>query len=194
MFYIVGLGNPGAKYARTRHNIGWLALDACVAAWELPESRLVKKYQSRVSEGMVGGEPVVLAYPETFMNNSGEAVKALVPKGASSQLIVVYDEVDLPVGEFRISFGNSAGGHNGISSIIERLGTKDFVRVRIGVAERGSETGKAVRPAGEDLAAYVLGTFRPEEREVYEKLFPVIVEVIETIMLEGREKAMNKFN
>jgi len=194
MFYIVGLGNPGTKYARTRHNIGWLALDACIAAWELPESRLVKKYQSFVSEGMVRGEPVLLAYPETFMNNSGDAVKALVPKGAASQLIVVYDEVDLAVGDFRISFGNSAGGHNGVSSIIERLGTKDFVRVRIGVAARGVETGKAIRPSGEDLASYVLGTFTPEEKEHYTKVFPVVVEAVETIMLEGYEKAMNRFN
>jgi PTH1 family peptidyl-tRNA hydrolase len=128
------------------------------------------------------------------MNSSGIAVRKLVPKGAHDQLIVVYDDVDLPVGEMKISYGNGAGGHNGVLSLIETLGTKDFVRVRIGVAGKGGETGAAVRPAGEDLAAYVLGKISPIEQEAYNKLFPTVVEAVMTLITEGKERAMNKFN
>ncbi len=194
MFYIVGLGNPGTKYAKTRHNIGWLVCDALVTSLELSEAKIVKKYEGRVSEGMLEGVSVTVLYPETFMNSSGVAVRKLVPKGAHDQLIVIYDDVDLPVGELKISYGNGAGGHNGVTSIIGELGTKDFIRVRIGVAQKGSETGATIRPAGEDLAAYVLGKISPAEQDVYKKLFPTVVEAVMTVITDGKERAMNKFN
>ncbi len=194
MFYIVGLGNPGTKYAKTRHNIGWQALDVLISHWELPEPKHIKKYDGEVSEGMVEGEPVTLLYPATFMNNSGAAVRKLVPKGAHDQLILIYDEVDLPCGEVKISYGNGAGGHNGVASVIATLGTKDFVRIRIGVARSSSDTNKAIRPSGEDLSNYVLGKVTAEESVVYKTLLPQVVEMVETIMLEGKEKAMNRCN
>lgn len=193
-YIIVGLGNPGSKYAKTRHNIGWLVCDALVSTLELSEAKLVKKYEGRVSEGMVAGEPITVLYPETFMNSSGTAVRKLVPKGAHDQLIVIYDDVDLPTGDMKISYGNGAGGHNGVASIIETLGTRDFVRVRVGVAQRGSETGETLRPNGEDLAAYVLGKISPAEQGIYEKLFPTVVEAVVTIITDGKERAMNKYN
>ena len=194
MFYIVGLGNPGTKYAKTRHNIGWLACDAIAAAYHFSDPRLVKKLQGQVREGEIQNTPVTMLYPETFMNSSGLAVRKLVPKDAINRLIVLYDEVDLPVGTIKISFGNGAGGHNGVVSLIQELGTKDFIRVRIGVATKGSETGLAVRPAGEDLARYVLATFTPDEQDVYSKLFPTIIEAVATIITEGKDRAMNRFN
>jgi PTH1 family peptidyl-tRNA hydrolase len=193
MFYIVGLGNPGAKYEKTRHNAGWWVLDACVAAWELPEPVLRKRIDGRVSDGLVLGEEVTVLYPETFMNNSGAAVAKIVPKDAVSQLILVYDDVDMPVGSLKISFGNGAGGHNGVASVIERLGTKDFVRVRIGVSPT-SEAGATLRPQGEDLAAYVLAKVPAAEMKQYKETVVRALEAIEMIMTEGKERAMNKFN
>ncbi len=194
MFYIVPLGNPGAKYQYTRHNIGWLACDVLLAAFDLPEAVPSKKYLGRISEGVIGDAAITVLYPDTFMNKSGEAVKKLVKKGEQSQLIVVYDDVDLPAGDLKISFGNGAGGHNGVASIIEKLGTKDFIRVRIGVAARGSETGQAIRPTSEELAQYVLGKISLEENEIYTALYPIVVEAIASIVTEGKERAMNKYN
>jgi peptidyl-tRNA hydrolase, PTH1 family len=194
MFYIVGLGNPGAQYAKTRHNIGWVALDVARTAWEMPEPKLVKKYESEIVEGEVLGEEVMLVYPQTFMNSSGVAVRKLVPKDERAQIILVYDEVDLPVGQVKISYGNGAAGHNGVASVIEQLGTKDFVRVRIGVAQMGIETGVAVRPTSEELANYVLGKVSPSDASVYKKILPQVVEMLEVIIKEGKERAMNRFN
>jgi PTH1 family peptidyl-tRNA hydrolase len=193
MFYIVGLGNPGAKYEKTRHNAGWWVLDACVAAWELPEAILRKRVEGRVTDGLVLKEEVTLLYPETFMNSSGSAVAKLVPKDALSSLILIYDDVDVPVGKIKISFGNGAGGHNGVASVIERLGTKDFVRVRIGVSPQ-NEVGTVVRPGGEDLAAYVLAKVPAAEMKQYTEVLSLAIEAIEMIMAEGKERAMNKYN
>jgi peptidyl-tRNA hydrolase, PTH1 family len=194
MFYIVGLGNPGTRYTKTRHNVGWLACDALAEAYGFSDPVLVKKYRGRVREGVIHGSAVTLLYPETFMNSSGLSVRAAVPKDAIDQLVVIYDEVDLPVGTVKISFGNGAGGHNGVASVIESLGTKDFVRIRIGVAARGSETGQAIRPAGEDLANYVLGTFTPEEQTHLVELFPQVTAIVTSVITEGKDKAMNRYN
>ncbi|MBP9717310.1 MAG: aminoacyl-tRNA hydrolase [Candidatus Pacebacteria bacterium] len=194
MFYIVGLGNPGAKYQYTRHNIGWLVCDVLLTAFDMPEATPSKKYLGRVSEGTIGEHAISVLYPETFMNKSGDAVKKLVKKGEHNQLIVIYDDVDLPAGDFKISFGNGAGGHNGVTSIIDTLGTKDFVRVRVGVAKKGSETGQAIRPTSEELAQYVLGKISLEENEIYTALYPVVVEAIVSLVTEGKDRAMNKYN
>ncbi len=194
MFYIVGLGNPGAQYAQTRHNIGFVVLDACVASWGLSLPTLKKKYQGDVSEGECGAASVMLLYPQTFMNNSGLAVASLLPKDSLSRLVLVYDDVDLPIGTVKVSFGNGAGGHNGVASVIERLGSKDFIRVRIGVAKVGEETGKPIRPTGDELASYVLGKFSPAEQTVVEALLPKIVIVLEDIVRDGYERAMQRWN
>ncbi|MCU0678395.1 MAG: aminoacyl-tRNA hydrolase [Candidatus Pacebacteria bacterium] len=193
MFYIVGLGNPGAKYEKTRHNAGWWVLDACVADWELSQPVLRKRVDGRVTDGLVLGEEVTLLYPETFMNSSGSAVAKLVPKDALSSLILIYDDVDVPVGKIKISFGNGAGGHNGVASVIERLGTKDFIRVRIGVSPQ-NEAGVVVRPSSEDLAAYVLAKVPAAEMKQYKDVLTLAIEAIEMIMAEGKERAMNRYN
>ncbi len=193
MFYVVGLGNPGVKYAKTRHNAGWWVLDVLITTWELPRVVLRERLHGRVTEGSVCGQEVTVLYPETFMNNAGLAVAKLVPTADAKQLIVVYDDVDLPVGTFKMSFGNGAVGHNGVASIIERLGTKDFIRVRLGIAAH-NEAGAALRPTGEDLATYVLSTVTPEERQCYEDMLPSVTAAVETIITDGYVRAMNTYN
>jgi PTH1 family peptidyl-tRNA hydrolase len=140
-------------------------------------------YSGRISEGRVGDEEVVLLLPQTFMNDSGSAVKKLVKKGEEEKLIVVYDDVDLPFGEIKLSFARGNGGHNGVRSIIDSLGTQDFIRVRIGVAQKSFFTGSLKRPKGEALAQFVLQKFsRGETKQLPEVLTKV------------REKAMNLHN
>ncbi len=146
MHYIVGLGNPGEKYKNTRHNIGWTVLDYFIENEGLPGLVDSAKYAGSMSTGVVNGQEVTILYPNTFMNKSGSAVRKLVPKEEAEKLVVVYDDVDLPVGDIKVSVGRGAGGHNGVASIIESLGSKDFVRVRVGIAPVSFWTGKAGRP------------------------------------------------
>lgn len=193
MFYIVGLGNPGKDYENTRHNVGWVALDYMIDAVGLPSLFTSSKYAGRVSEGVLGGSDVTLLYPDTFMNKSGSAVKKLVPKGEEGSLVVVYDDVDIPVGEIKVSFGRGDGGHNGIKSIVASLGTKEFVRVRIGIAPK-SFFGKTKRPKGDRLPEHVLGDFKKREMKDLEEGLEKAKVAIEMIVKEGIEKAMNACN
>lgn len=193
MFYIVGLGNPGEKYENTRHNVGWMVLDYMVDTLGLPAPVLSSKYAGRISEGVIGSEEVTLLYPETFMNKSGSAVKKLVPKNEIEQLVVVYDDVDLPIGEIKISQGKGSGGHNGISSIVSTLGSKNFVRVRIGIAGK-SLFGQTKRPTGERLPKHVLGDFKKREQKALSEVLPKASEAVQKILTEGVQKAMNDVN
>lgn len=193
MYYIVGLGNPGDKYQNTRHNVGWMVLDYIIDTVGLPCAFDSSKYAGRLSEGVLEGEEVVLLYPNTFMNKSGSAVKKLVPKGQEKQLVVVYDDVDLPVGEIKISQGKGSGGHNGISSIVSSLGSKDFIRVRVGIAGK-SLFGHTKRPKGERLAKHVLGDFKRREGKELSSVLPKAAMAVQLIIAEGVEKAMNEMN
>jgi len=192
MNYIVGLGNPGKEYENTRHNVGWMALDY-IQAFSLPSPVSSSKYAGRISEGTLAGEEVMLLYPDTFMNKSGSAVKKLVPKGQEGSLVVVYDDVDIPVGEIKVSFGRGDGGHNGIKSIIASLDSKEFTRVRIGIAPK-SFFGKTKRPKGDRLPKHVLGDFKKREMKDLEKGLEKAKVAIETIVKDGVEKAMNVCN
>ncbi len=197
MHYIVGLGNPGEKYQDTRHNVGWLMLEAFIKAHGLPEPHQSGKYSGLVSEGFVNGQEVVCLFPDTHMNNSGAAVKKLVPKGENEKLIVVYDDVDLPIGEMKISFGRGSGGHNGVESIIKSLGAKDFVRVRVGVAQKTFwpwEKGEVRRPKGEKMGDFVLASFTKKEREQLDLLAPTVSDAVTAIVTEGHMAAMGRFN
>ncbi len=193
MYYIVGLGNPGKNYENTRHNVGWMVLDYLVSSQGLPEAYSSAKYAGRISEGVLAGEEVTLLYPDTFMNKSGSAVKKLVPKGQEAQLVVVYDDVDLPVGEIKISQGKGSGGHNGISSIVSSLGTKDFIRVRVGIAGK-SLFGHTKRPKGDRLAKHVLSDFKRREERELKDVLPKASEAVIAIVAEGVQKAMNRCN
>lgn len=194
MWYIVGLGNPGAEYERTRHNVGWLALDHLRERASLPDLVASSKYAGRISEGVLAGQEVTLLYPDTFMNKSGSAVEKLVPKDQVTKLIVVHDEVDMAVGEVKVSRGRGAGGHNGISSIIATLGSKDFIRVRLGISPTSFWTQKVKRPQGAQLPQHVLGNFTTWESRHLEAQFERCRLAIETIVRDGVEAAMNQFN
>ena len=193
MYYVVGLGNPGDKYRGTRHNAGFMVLDYIVEHCGFPGSVQSSKYAGRISEGMIRSEEVTLFWPETFMNKSGSAVKKLVPKGQEENVIVVYDDVDLPVGEIKVSKGRGAGGHNGISSIISSLGSKEFIRVRVGIAGKNI-FGQTKRPKGDRLPKHVLGDFKKREQKSLDGVLPKASAAVQTILKEGVTKAMNTYN
>lgn len=194
MKYIVALGNPGEEYTGTRHNIGWAAADALVAEFGLTSPVPSSKYQGLYSYGSIGGGEVNLLYPTTFMNNSGVAVKKLVPVRELSQLIVLHDDVDLPLGEIKISTSRGAGGHNGVKSIIAELGSNEFLRIRIGVAQKSFFTGKLKRPTGEKLPRFVLAKFTRSEEKVVQEIDKLVAEAVLLIIKEGSSMAMNKIN
>ena len=186
MYIIVGLGNPGEKYDNTRHNCGFLTIDALAKKHNLDFQE--SKQKALVAKGVINGEKVILAKPLTFMNLSGESVRALTDYykvDYESEVIIVYDDISLPVGNLRIRKKGSAGGHNGIKSIISHLGSDNFIRIKVGVGEK---------PKGYDLADYVLGHFSSEEQVMMQEAFNKGAEAVETIMESGPDKAMNKYN
>ena len=172
---IVGLGNPGEEYVETRHNTGRILAD--LAAEKIDNKR------------------VKFLVPDTFMNKTGLAVKKLITsKKAAANLVVVYDDLDLPLGKLKISFNRGSGGHKGIESIIKSIGTKEFIRVRVGICPV-TPTGKLKKISGEEAVIdFILGKFKPAELETIKKLNKTIVEIISTIVEEGKEVAMNRFN
>ena len=185
MKLVVGLGNPGAKYHDTRHNIGFRVIDALARRWSVDQWR--EQYQALVAKVREGDEPVLIAKPTTFMNLSGDAVAGLAGfyKVAVPDVLVVLDEVALPLGRLRAGRAGSAGGHNGLKSIIGRLGTSEVSRLRIGVG-RG-DTRK-------DLADHVLGTFGADEREDVEAAVLRAAEASVMFVTDGIERVMNAFN
>ncbi len=194
MQYIIALGNPGSEYETTRHNVGWLVTDIFIRESNMPSLVSSSKYAGRVSEGVVSDSQVAVLYPETFMNKSGSAAIKLVPKNETAKLIVVYDDVDLALGEVRVSFGRGDGGHNGIKSLVDSLGTKDFIRVRVGISPVSLFTGKTKRPVGDKLQRYVMGHFTKRELVKVEEVGKRVSEVISAILKDGYVTAMNRFN
>lgn len=195
MFYMVPLGNPGEKYARTRHNVGWLSIDHALQTWNLPSLIEDKTVSGKTTEGKVGEVFVKVLYPDTYMNNSGSAVVKFVPKGEEDNLIVVHDDIDLPFGEVKVSKGRGAGGNNGVASIIGKTGTKEFVRIRVGIAPKSFFTGETKRPAGGGpLERFVLKPFSILEQRQLPDIYEKTREAIELVLQKGAEAAMNKYN
>lgn len=194
MYYLVGLGNPGEKYSDTRHNVGWFFVEALIEKVGLPSLVNSSKYSGRISEGMLAGEELTCLLPDTYMNKSGSAVAKLVLRKEVGNLVVVYDDVALPVGEVKISVGKGSGGHNGIQSIIDTLGSKDFIRVRVGIAPVSFWTGKTIRPKGEKMSRHVLGKFGKKEQKQIADLADQFTKIMTSIVTEGVEVTMNKFN
>lgn len=195
MFYIIGLGNHGEKYQNTRHNVGWLVCDYIREQAQLPELVGDKAMSGRVTEGLIVGAPVRLLYPDTYMNNSGSAAVKFVPKNEIGNLIVVHDDIDLPLGEIKLGKGRGDGGNNGIKSLIEKLGTKEFIRIRIGIAPRSFWTGEVKRPAGGGpLERFVLKPFTKKEIEQLKDVKDRAYGALQAILTSGLETAMNKFN
>lgn len=183
---IVGLGNPGDKYKTTRHNAGFLALDYASKKWNT--SITTSKFEALTAEAVVGGNRTLLVLPQTFMNLSGNAVgkAAKFYKIEPQNITVVFDDISLDVGKMRIRKKGSAGGHNGIKSIIENLGTDEFPRIKIGV-------GKKPHPEM-DLADWVLSNFTKDEQETLNKQFDSVVDALALMNRGETDKAMNNFN
>jgi peptidyl-tRNA hydrolase, PTH1 family len=186
MWLIVGLGNPGERYARTRHNIGFEGLDVLARRHGL-EFR-GKRANSLIAEGNIAGQRVALVKPQTFMNLSGQAVSALrgwYKIDPARELLVVYDDLDLPFGKLRLRERGSPGTHNGMRSIVGQLGGNEFPRLRVGIDQP---------PGKMDAAAYVLSRFRKEEEAELPFLLDTIADAVELVLREGLTAAMNKYN
>lgn len=186
MYMIVGLGNPGRDYEKTRHNVGFDTVDELIDEYRIPEGGV--KFKALHGKGMIGGKKVLIVKPLTFMNLSGEAVRAFVDYfkiDVKNELIVVYDDIDLEPGNVRIRAKGSAGGHNGMKSIIQHLGTQEFARLRVGVG---------AKPKGRDLADHVLSRFSKEERVLVEESIQKSCKAIRCFVEEGIDSAMNKYN
>ena len=186
MYIIVGLGNPGREYGNTRHNIGWDVID--VLADRAHVDVLEKKHKAIIGKGVIAGQKCILVKPQTYMNLSGESVRELVNYykiDEKTELIVISDDVSLEVGQIRIRKKGSAGGHNGLKSIIGHLGHDTFQRVKMGVGEK---------PKGYDLADWVLGHFSKEERRLMDDAAKRAAEAIELMITEGADVAMNRYN
>lgn len=182
---IVGLGNPGREYAKHRHNIGFQVVEALAGAHGLTFDKL--QHKARVASGRIAGHQVVLAKPLTYMNESGQSVSPLVHwyKTPLDQVLVVYDDLDVPLGVLRLRPGGGSGGHRGMRSIIQQLGSQDFPRLRIGIGRP---------PAGWDPADYVLSPFAEDELPVVVEVRERAVAAIECWLHEGIEAAMTQFN
>ena len=185
MYIIIGLGNPGQKYAATRHNIGFDAITRIADDYDI--SLDFKKHKALCGRGYIGNEKVVLAQPQTFMNLSGESVKELMDyyKVSNEEIIVIYDDISLDVGQLRIRGKGSAGGHNGIKNIISHLGSEEFPRIKIGVGDKPKEW---------DLADYVLSRFQREEEPVVREALEKTSEAVKSIITSGMTAAMNIYN
>ena len=185
-FLVVGLGNPGKEYVGTRHNVGAAVVEALAEAHDcvLRKSR----DQSLTAEISLEGKKVLLAFPQTFMNNSGQAVSSIMRRNGISNpenLIVVHDEMDTPPGDLRIKFGGGLAGHNGLKSITNHLHTQDYLRLRLGIG----------KPADKDSGAnYVLKRPSKAEQEIFSQAVQKAIEAIEALILEGKDAAMARFN
>ena len=186
MYIIVGLGNPTDQYAGTRHNVGFDVIDKLADEYNI--SVETRKGRAFVGSGMIAGRKVLLVKPQTYMNLSGESVRSLVDFykiDVESELLVIYDDVSLDVGQLRIRKKGSAGGHNGIKSIIQHLGTNVFMRVKVGVGEK---------PPKYDLADYVLGHFSKEDKETMQEGYRQVARAVEQLVSGDVEAAMNEYN
>lgn len=183
MFLIVGLGNPGRDYVDTRHNVGFEAVSVLSSYYNIPLKKI--KHKALLGEGKIESERVILAQPQTYMNNSGESVREIADyyRIPIENIVVIYDEAALDTGRIRIRPGGSAGGHNGMKSIIYHLGSDEFPRVRLGI---GSASG--------DMADYVLGKFSKEEISLMINAVKNIPDIIALIIKGKTDEAMNKYN
>ena len=185
MFLVAGLGNPGEQYARTPHNLGFLVVDRLAARHAIRLTR--KECQALIGQGSIGGKTVLLAQPQTYMNLSGVAIKPLMERNevAPADLILVFDELNLDWGTLRVRPKGSAGGHNGVIDVIEKIGTQEFPRVRLGV-----HPGHPL-PSGKD---YLLSRFTRQQIESLDAFVDLAADATESIIAEGVEKSMTKFN
>jgi len=184
MKLVVGLGNPGSRYQHTRHNLGFRVVDVLAERWRIAVSR--QKFGAMLGDGTVSGERTALMKPQTFMNRSGQSVQAAVAfyRLPIEELLVVGDDLDLPIGRLRIRASGSSGGHRGLASIIQCLGSESFARVRVGIG----------RPAPDDAVEHVLSGFAEDEELAVNRAVDGAADAVECWLAEGVTAAMNKFN
>ena len=186
MYLIVGLGNPGRQYEATRHNMGFDVVDRLVEEYRIPQGGV--KFNAMYGKGIIGGQPALLMKPLSYMNLSGGPVREMANYfkiDPETEMIVIYDDIDLDPGQLRIRKQGSAGGHKGIKDLIQKLGTQKFIRIRVGVG---------AKPKDWDLADYVLGRIPGEERKLVDEAQERACKAVETILSEGVDAAMNEFN
>lgn len=201
MFYVFGLGNPGEEYAESRHSTGRMAVLKILKELKIEDLKDDKRANALTAEVKIGKEKTIFVLPETYMNKSGQAVsKFLKPLPASKKnngfenVIVIYDDIDLPFGTMKISYNKGSGGHRGVESVVKALKTKAFVRMRIGISPQ-TPSGKIKKPQGEKAVLdFILGGYKPKEKETLKKVFKKSSEAIRTLITEGREKAMSLYN
>ena len=183
---VVGLGNPGEDYARTRHNAGFMVVDQLAGA-QRADWKNAPRFKCRLARATVAGRPVLLCQPQTFMNLSGEAVGALLSfsRLPSTRLLVAVDDADLPLGEIRLRPGGSSGGHHGLESIEQHLGSREFARLRVGIGRRDGKR---------EITGHVLGRLSPAELMVMEKVLARAGDQVECWLAHGLQKAMSQFN
>jgi PTH1 family peptidyl-tRNA hydrolase len=192
--YIVGLGNPGEEYKLTRHNMGRIVLDEFLKSHKMPEWQFDKKINSLKSEDKFKKGKVILLEPETYMNNSGKTVqKIITSKKKIKDLTVIHDDVDLPLGKFKIVFNRGAAGHKGVKSIIRAIKSQEFIRIRVGIAP-ATPSGKIKKPKGKKLLEFITGNFKPKELEIVKKTAKKITQALEILLEKGLQKAMNEWN
>lgn len=185
MYIIAGLGNPTKEYDKTRHNVGFAVIDALADRYGIDVRE--KKHKALCGKGVIEGQKVILAKPQTFMNLSGESIRAMVDfyKVTPEEIIIIYDDVSLEPGQLRLRLKGSAGGHNGIKNIIAHLGTQEFPRIKVGVG---------AKPPRMDLADYVLSRFSQGETRLMEEAYKEAAQAAAMMMTDGAERAMNHFN
>lgn len=181
---VVGLGNSGQAYQKTRHNLGWMVLEHAAHRWGI---RLAQQGQALQGQGAISGSAVLLVLPLIWMNQTGEVIHSLLKDRSltPSDLILVYDDLDIPLGAFKLKARGGHGGHNGLRSVLECLGTEDFYRLKVGIGRP---------PVHEDPAQYVLSPFAPDECGQVDAVLPEAVEALECLMGEGISIAMNRFH
>lgn len=186
MYLVVGLGNPGREYEATRHNMGFDTIDHLVEDYNVPQGGV--KFNAMYGKGRIGGQPVILMKPLSYMNLSGGPIREMANYfkiNPETEMIVIYDDIDLDPGQLRIRKKGSAGGHNGIKHIIQQLGTQNFVRIKVGVG---------AKPKGWDLADYVLGRFDKDDRVLVEEAQERACKAVELILTDSVDAAMNEYN
>lgn len=186
MYLVAGLGNPGKQYEATRHNMGFDTIDYLIEEYKVPQGGV--KFNAMYGKPMIGGEKVILMKPLSFMNLSGGPIRDMVNYfkiDPETELIVIYDDIDLDPGQLRIRKQGSAGGHNGIKDIIRQLGTEKFLRIKVGVG---------AKPKGWDLADHVLGRFSTEDRKLVDEAIGKAAKAVDIMIEQGADAAMNEYN
>ncbi len=199
---IVGLGNPGAEYDRTRHNIGFMAVDRLATSWSISLGKEKRFYgifgEGRLSSRLASNGKIRLLKPTTYMNLSGQSVRACADwfKCSPENILVVYDDMDLPLGKLRLRLSGSAGGHNGMKSIISHLGTQNFPRLRLGIGRGGDKDERAMIATkdNQNVTSHVLGGFTASENKILTELFNLTESAVTSILAEGLEKTMSLYN